>query len=208
MAILTFSEDLLAVSQVDFSLVSLTAHSPQSALNQFSITDGPVTEFWQATMTIVPRTEANWRALRALLFRARSGQNVFRVHDPSSASYRGAGASSPTVNIAVSAVAGDETVTLKNLTASQAISLAADDKIGIGENLYSVMADSGSNVSGQTSVSILPALRLGVAVDDAVNLVKPTGLFRLMSKPSVVIVPGMISQPVQLELMEDPDVDA
>lgn len=208
MSILTFTPDLYRAGTVDFSLRSMTAHSPQSAFNQASFTSGPVSEFWEAAVVIVPMTEADLRALRALLIQARAGKNKFRLYDPSSNGIRGAGGLSTVINISVAAVAGAETITLKNLVASQAVALAAGDHIGIGENLHMVVSDTGSDGDGKTTVSILPALRLGVAVDDPVTLVRPTGLFRLMNKPQMLVLPGQTSQPVSLEFMEDPDVDA
>lgn len=206
MSILTFGESLLHAAQVEFSLVSLTAQSPQSAFNTNSFVSGPVSEFWRVAMTIAAGDEDSYRALRALLTSLRAGRNKLRIYDPSSASLRGAGGASPTINIGADAVAGAESITLKNLTASQTVALAADDKIGIGENLYMVVSDCASDGSGEATVSILPALRLGVAEDDPVDTLRPTGLFRLMSKPSMVILPGSISQPVQLEFMEDPEL--
>jgi len=38
-----------------------------------------------------------------------------------------------------------------------------------------------SGDGGEATVAIQPPLRFGVAVDDAVNTAKPTGLFRLIS---------------------------
>lgn len=206
MTILTFDTTILQASSVDFSLVSLTAQSPASAFNRFSFTSGPTSEFWRAMLTIVPGKSAHWRELRALMIGLRGGRNKLRIYDPSSAPMRGAGGASPTINIAVDGEAGDESITLKNLTVSQAVALAADDKLGIGENLYTVTDDAGSDSSGEATVSILPPLRQGAAVDDPVNTLKPTGLFRLMSMPSIVTVPGLMNQPVSLEFMEDPDL--
>lgn len=205
MTIYTFPDTLLHSSSTLFALRSLTAMSPQSAFNQYSATSGPVTEFWRVTVSLVPGDADTYRIIRALLHQLRGGKNIIRLFDPTSHPMRGAGASSPTVNIATDAAAGAETIVIKNMTASQTGSLKADDKIGIGENLYTVMADANSNGSGEVSVDILPALRQGVAEGDPVNLVMPTGLFRLMSSPDMVIVPGNLSQPLSLEFVEDPD---
>jgi len=85
------------------------------------------------------------------------------------------------------------------------VALAADDLMGIGENLYMVTADGGSDGSGEATVSFLPPLRQGVAEDDVVTLYRPTGLFRLVSGAAVPALAGGLSPAVSLQFAEDPD---
>lgn len=207
MTIYTYPTSLMSLTKARFALRSLTAHSPQSAFNNQSFTSGPISEFWVVSLTVWAKTRNDLRDLRSLLFRLRGGRNPVRLFDLTSHPMRGAGGLSPTLNIAAAAVAGAESIEIKGLTPSQAVAIAADDKIGIGENLYSVMSDSGSDASGHCTVELLPALRLAVAEDDPVNTLRPTGLFRLMSQPEMDVIPGEMIDPIQLEFMEDPDVD-
>lgn len=206
MAILTFPDALYRLAESDFALEPLVGHSEASAFNAQLYTTGPIVEVWRARVTLVPMVEADWRALRAFLFSVRGGQNLVRLHDKASETLQGAGGSSPTVNAQAAANAGATSITLKNLTASQAIGIAAGDMLGVGENLHTATADVASDGSGHATVSILPALRLGVAANDTINLAKPTGLFRLTNAPSVPVRPGKFSVAVELMFNEVPDV--
>src|SRR5690606_28843127 len=92
---------------------------------------------------------------------------------------RGAGGAGPVVNVAADAAAGDETLVLKSLLPDQPVALMYSDQIGVGENLYPVLDSCPSDSAGEATVSLGIPLRQGAAAGDPVNLVKPTGLFRL-----------------------------
>lgn len=207
MTIYTFPESLWHVTTLQFSLLPLSTSSPQSAFNPLMFTDGPTSEFWQVQATLVPQAGSDWRPVSALLRKLRGKRNKIRLYDPSRAMI-GAGGASPTINVLDAAEAGATTITLYGLTASQTVALAADDLIGIGENLYAVSDDVGSDADGYATVSILPPLRSGVAYGDAVNTYYPTGLFQLTEGGnSGTVIPGDIMQPITLSFIEDPDFD-
>lgn len=186
-------------------LISMTAKSPVSAFNQRQYVNSPISEFFQAEITLPSRKDGEWRDTSAFLMRLRGGVNKCRLYDPYRP-LRGAGGLASTVNINAAAVAGATTIVLKNMVASQASSLKADDMFGIGENLYLVTSDASSDAGGLTSVSFLPPLRVAVAEDDAVNLLNPTGLFTLTSGLEGLSAShsGFSSQ-LTLKFMEDPD---
>lgn len=188
-------------------LLSMTAKSAASAYNKVQRVSGPITEFFQAEIELPGRKDNEWRATSAFLMKLRGGTNKCRLYDP----YRplqGAGGLASTVNLDAAAIAGATSITLKNMIASQAISLKADDMFGIGENLYLVTDTAASDSSGKTTISFLPPLRKAVAEDDAVNLNKPTGLFMLTSGLEGLSAShsGFSSQ-LNLKFMEDPDID-
>jgi len=212
--IYTFPSSLWRVSSVNFQLQSVSASSPQSAFNPLPFVDGPTTEVWIANVTVAPDEHDGWRDLAALLRKLRGRRNKVRLYDPSRA-LRGAGPG-PTVNVAADAAAGATSITLGNLTPSQAVALAADDLFGIGENPYAVSDDVASDSSGEATISFLPPLRVGVAVNDPVTLADadveditgPTGLFMLLSGgDGLVISPGRLSQPLNLQFIESPDFE-
>jgi hypothetical protein len=201
MTIYTFPASLWHIAQVSFTLQSLSSSSPQSAFNPFMFTDGPTTEFWQVNVTLTPQSDDDWREVAALLRKLRGRRNKVRLYDPSRA-LRGAGASGPTINIAADAAAGATSIEVTGLTASQAVALAADDLIGIGENLHAVSDDAPSDASGNATLSVLAPLRQGVMAGDPVTLPSsdlesvsgPTGLFQLVAgADSQIVVPGGIS---------------
>lgn len=188
-------------------LISMTAKSPSSAFNQTQRVSGPISEFFQAEITLPSRKDNDWRATSAFLMKLRGGLNKCRLYDP----YRplqGAGGLASTVNVDVAAAAGATSITLRNMVPSQAQSLKADDMFGIGENLYLVTDTAASDASGYTTISFLPPLRQAVADGDAVNLNKPTGLFMLTSGLDGLSAShsGFSSQ-LTLKFMEDPDID-
>lgn len=207
MTIHTFPDSLWHVAQLTFTLQAISATSPQSAFNPLTFTDGPLSEFWQVSATIAAQDGDDWREVAALLRKLRGRRNKIKLYDPSR-SLRGFGGASPVLNIDADAVAGATSITINGLTASKAVALAADDVIGIGDNLYAVSDDAASDIAGNATVSILPPLRQGVAVNDPVNTLEPTGLFQLVGGgDSGVVVPGNIRQPLSLQFMEDPDFD-
>lgn len=188
-------------------LISTTAKSASSAFNSKQLVSSPMSEFFQAEVTLPSRKDGGWRDTSAFLMQLRGGLNKCRLYDPYRP-LRGAGGIASTVNLDAPAVAGATEITLKNMLPSQATSLAADDMFGIGENLYLVTSAVGSDVDGKCTVSFLPPLRQAVAEGDAVNLEKPTGLFMITSGLEGLSAShsGFSSQ-LTLKFMEDPDFD-
>lgn len=208
MTIYTFPETLWHVTTLQFSLMSMSASSPQSAFNPIVFTDGPTSEFWQVQATLKAANSDDWRPIAALLRKLRGKRNQIRLFDPSRVNLRGAGGASPTLNVLDAAAAGATSITLYGLSASKTVALAADDLIGIGENLYAVSDDASSDADGECTVSILPPLRSGVAYGDAVNTLRPSGLFQLVEGGNTAaVIPGDIRQPLTLTFAEVPDFD-
>jgi hypothetical protein len=213
--IYTFPASLWHAVSISFSLEAVSASTPTGAFNSQSYQSGPTVELTKATVQIAPLDADGYRELAALLRKLRGRLNKIRLYDPARP-LRGAGAAGPTINIAADAAAGATSIEVSGLTISQAEAIAADDVIGIGENLHFVSDSTPSDSSGNATLSILPPLRSGVTAGDAVTLPSrdvdsitgPTGLFMLVTgASSLTIVPGQISQPVTLEFMESPDFD-
>lgn len=205
--IYTFPESLWHVASLQFSLLPLSASSPQSAFNPMMFTDGPTSEFWQVSATLTPQGADDWREVSALLRKLRGRRNKIRLYDPSRP-FRGTGGASPTLNVLDNAEAGSTTISAYGLVVSQARAFAGDDVIGIGENLYAISDASPSDADGESTISILPPLRQGVASGDPVNTYYPTGLFQLVEGGnSGTVIPGDIRQPLTLQFMESPDFD-
>lgn len=180
-------DELYRVVLAKFNPGYLNTSSGPSPFNPIQSISGPSAVFWQPEFTFAISDKDTFLLYRRFVMKLRGGKALCRLSDPTmwaevfGTQPRGAGGSGPVVNIAADAAAGDETVTLKNLLTSQATAFKAGDMLGIGENLYVIEDDCPSDVSGEATVSIQPPLRFGVAEDDAVDTVKPTGLFRLIS---------------------------
>lgn len=211
MAILTPPSSWCGPLSVNMMLSPLPTISPVSSFNGRSRVTGPISEFWRATVTLKgarPGTieAAGWRDTAAFIMSLRGGENRLRLYDPRRSPMRGAGSVSDTAAVAVAAVAGATSITLKGLTVSQAVSIAADDHFSIGENLYTATAHAGSDGDGEATVSFLPPLRYGVAPDDAVSLYRATGCFRLVGGYMDMSVPHYgRTEPMTLEFFEDPE---
>jgi len=213
--IYTFPSSLWHIASVQFPLQPLSTSSPQSAFNPFMFTDGPTSEFWQCTATLTPADDRDRRAIDALLRKLRGKRNKIRLYDPSRVRL-GAGATGPTVNFAAAAAAGDMTIQLTGFLPNEAIGLAADDVLGVGENLYAVSDDAPTDADGNITLNVLPPMRQGAAIGDPVTLASddiesitgPTGLFQLVGgADAATVVAGGIRQPLQLQFVEDPDFD-
>ena len=187
MTIVTMPDELYRVVLAKFNPGYFNTSSGPSNFNPVVSINGPSAVFWQPEFTFAISDKDTYLLYRRFVMKMRGSKNLARLYDPTMTTDvfdtqpRGSGGSTATVNIAANADAGDETITLKNLVASQATAFKAGDMLGIGENLYIVEDDCSSDSGGEATISIQPALRFGVAVDDAVNTVKPTGLFRLIS---------------------------
>lgn len=185
--IVTMPEELYRVALAKFNPMYMNTSSGPSNFNPVQTINGPTAVFWQPELTFTISDKDTFLLYRRFVMKLRGNKNLARISDPTmwaavfGSQPRGSGGAGPTVNIADAADAGDESITLKNLLTSQATALKSGDMLGIGENLYVVEDDCSSDSGGEATVLIQPPLRFGVAVDDAVNLVKPTGLFRLVS---------------------------
>jgi hypothetical protein len=213
MAILTPPATFCGPLLTSFVLAPLTSISPVSSFNNRSTVGEPESEFWRASITIPGRragtlTEPGWRDTAAFLMGLRGGLNTARIYDARRNPIRGAGGPFPTISLDASATAGATSISVKGLTPSQLVALAADDHFGIGENLYTVMAHCGSDVTGRATISFLPPLRNGVAEDDSINLSKPTAKMRLVGGFQDMSVPFFgRTAPMVLEFFEDPEFD-
>lgn len=213
MAILTPPTSWCGPLMTSFMLSPLPTLSPVSSFNQRQTVNGPISEFWRATITLAGRragtvADPGWRDTASFIMSLRGGENRVRLSDPRRAVMRGAGSGGTTCAVSADAAAGATTLVVKALTASQSLALAADDHFGIGENLYTVMANVGSDGSGMATVTFLPPLRVGVAENDSINLSAPTGAFRLVGGWQDMAIPHYDrSPPMTLEFFEDPEFD-
>lgn len=209
----TMPESLYAFSTTRFNLITVNTSSQASPFNPFSRSDGPSYECWQAELTFKPRKGDDLDDLIQFIMRLRGGKALARIYDRSRTAVqnrtqpRGAGGAGPVVNAAADAEAGDETITIGSLLASQAVALKAIDHLGIGENLHAVLNSGASDSGGEGTFTIRPPLRQGVAEGDPISLVKPTGLFRLTGGGDAITLHGVtqISQDVTLSFIEEPE---
>jgi hypothetical protein len=211
MTIFTMPDELYRVTSVRFNLVYANTTAAGSPFNPFASVGGPSSAFWQPEFSFTISEPETYLAFRRFVTKLRGGKTLARLSDPTlhddvqDSQPRGTGGG-PVVNVGADGAAGAETLTLKNLTASQAVALSFGDMLSIGENLYVVEDDCPSDGSGEATVSIQPPLRQGVAEDDAVNLYRPTGLFRLVAGgDGLAFDLNQTGQAFTLSFVEEPD---
>jgi len=210
--IITMPDELYRNTLVRFNPTHLNASAQASAFNPFGRTDGPSAVFWQVEMTFQISDPDTYLKFRRFVMKLKGGKVLARIYDlqMTTAVYdtqpRGAGGSGPVVNIDAAGATGDETVTLRNLIPSQSVALMFGDQIGIGENLYPVLDSVASDAGGLATVTLGIPLRMGVAEGDPVNLVKPTGLFRLVAGgDQLAMSTEHIGQAFALSFIEEPE---
>lgn len=180
-------DELYRTTMIRFNPIFVHTVSPATPFNQTMKTTGPSDQRWQVDMLMQISNPATYALMRRFIVKQRGGKVLTRIYDlQMTTAFQtsqpvGAGAATSSVNLNADAAAGAETVTLRGLTASQSVSLSAMDQLGIGENLYAVEDSAASDSGGLATVNIWPPLRMGAADGDPVNLVKPTGLFKLVS---------------------------
>jgi len=183
--IITMPDELYGFTQTKFNVVTLNTTSGPSSFNPILAINGPQAQFWALDLTFTLRDADDADALARFFLKLKGGKVLARIYDLARVARsgvtqpRGAGGAGPVVNIAADALAGADTIVLKNLLPSQAVALRYQDHLGIGENLYPIEDSTPSDSSGEASVKLGIPLWIGVAEGDAVNLVKPTGLFRV-----------------------------
>lgn len=214
MAILTPPSTFCGPLSTTFMLSSLPTTSPVSSFNQRQSVSGPISEFWRAQIVLHgagagTSAKPGWRDTAAFIQSLRGGANRVRLFDARRTKLRGSGGVLPTLALDDTYMAGATSIRVKGLIPSQTIALARDDHFSIGENLYTVIENAGSDGSGEATVNFLPPLRHGVLENDSINLNKPTGAFRLVGGYMDMAVPHyMTTQPMTLEFFEDPEWEA
>lgn len=211
MAILTPPSTFCGPLNTIFTLSALPTASPVSSFNQRQTVSGPISEFWRATVVIHgagagTTAKPGWRDTASFINSLRGGVNRVRLFDPRRQPIRGVGGALPTLALDSTYPAGVTTIRIKGLVPSQLVGLARDDHFSIGENLYSVIENVGSDANGEATINFLPPLRAGVLENASINLIKPTGVFRLVGGYMDMSVPHYgRTQPMALEFFEDPE---
>lgn len=209
--IITMPDELYRNTLVRFNPTHINTSSQASAFNPFGRTDGPSAIFWQVEMNFQVSERETYLAFRRFVMKLKGGKVLARLYDLQMVAHvmgsqpRGAGGVGSVVNIEADGAAGDETVTLRNLKPNESVALMYGDQIGIGENLYPVLDNVASDAGGLATVALGIPLRMGVAEGDAVNLVKPTGLFRLVAGgDQLAMSMEHIGQAFSLSFIEEP----
>lgn len=211
--IITMPESLYKISAQRFNPVFRNLESPGTPFNPSARITGSNAVFWQADLTFIrlqgrPATDDELSDMRRFLIKLRGGRVLARLYDKNRPIPRGAGGLSTTVNVKTTVATGAESVTLKNLKVSQSPVFKPGDFFGHGENLYMIEDSVDSDVNGEATVYFNPPARKAMAAGDAINLYKPTGLFRLTdgSQDLTVVSPNR-SAPFTLSFTEEPDFD-
>lgn len=126
-----------------------------------------------------PDIAAQWKAFGAKM---KGSYNYVLLGDPLATAPRGVGTGTPVVS--VGSQTGNSLQTSGWTSGVTGIMKAGDYiQLGTGTNarLYMLTADANSDGSGNAALSIEPALRSSPALNDAVIITNPRGLFRLDS---------------------------
>lgn len=210
--IITLPDQLYSFAELRFNLVTANTSSGPSSFNPVTSMNGPSAEYWQVGATFNPMQGDDLDELERFISACRGGKVLIRIYDKRRVAFgsrtqpQGAGGAGPVINVAADVAAGDESATLKNLTPDQLVALKAMDQFQVGNNLYRVQDTGPSDGAGEGTFSFRPAARHGFAVDDAVTLVKPAGLFRLTGgETDFGVGRSLISTPLTLSFQEVPD---
>lgn len=130
---------------------------------------------WQAEVTLPKMLRAEAEAWIAFLLSLNGLEGTFYLRDESSKTARGVATGTPVIN------SGGTVDQLKigGFTASVTGILKAGDWIGCENQLYKVLQDANSNVSGVADVYVWPDARTYPATSAAVTVSSAKGVFRL-----------------------------
>lgn len=157
---------------------------------------------WSASYTLQP-DKADFRQIAALVDSLEGPTNPVSIFDPWRAHPKLLGTTGVSPLVATAASRGGRALTVKSLPLSSAV-FVRGDLFELNGALYQIMADATSNGSGQATLSILPGLRGGAAVDDAIVLNFPRGPFRMSPDSAAEFARvGTLPQSGTLTFIED-----
>ncbi len=131
---------------------------------------------WAIELDFLPMDRDEAAAMESFLLSLRAGSGQFRMGDPYQSLPLGAASGSPVTS---AATAGSESLDVTGFDISVTGQLLANDKIQIGDHLYSVLADVDSDGSGDATISLWPPLREDYADSTAVITENARGVFAL-----------------------------
>lgn len=120
--------------------------------------------------------------LETFLLKLRGGAGKFRFGDPFHSKPMGRARGVPKV---IAAVAGSQTLTTSGWMPNHPAQLLAGDYLQLGERLYRVLDQVGSDAAGNATLTVWPNLRETYAANTPLKLFNPTGLWRLSSPENV-----------------------
>lgn len=176
----TFPTGIVSTAERKLAVASATTQSPFTGTQKVQDWGG---EWWEYSINLVVRTDADGRALSAFMAALRGPVNPFLFDDPSIRQTGSYG--TPLVNGA--GQTGNTLVTdgwgADGLKAGDFFSLGSD----VDTRIYQLTADVTPS-AGAATLQFVPALRSSPADNDALEVVSPKVLLRLTSP-----VPSQIS---------------
>lgn len=169
------------------------------ARNVVSLTESPFTlkqqvvahagQRWEASINLPPSRRDLMEGWVAFLTSLRGPYGTFYLGDPNAATARGTASTTPgTPVIATAMTSGDNSVHLSGLPVSETGYLEVGDYIQLGSGststLHKVLEQVDSDISGEATFDVWPAVRRTVSLSEAVVVDDAKGLFRLASDVS------------------------
>ena len=136
---------------------------------------------WSATLTLPPMNRTKAALWQAFFMKLHGRKGTFLLGDPDAKEPQGAVSGSVTVNGDHSI--GDYQISLSTAQASQSGQFKAGDYVQFGSGatskLHLIVEDADSDVSGNTTITIEPALKAALSNADVVTYSEPKGVFRM-----------------------------
>lgn len=142
-------------------------------------------ERWEADITLPAMKRDDAEEWLGFLLSLGGSYGTFLLGDPLGTTPRGSAASVPGTPLVDGANQTGNSITIDGCPTSQSSYLKAGDYIQIGSastaRLHKVLENVTTNASGETSISIWPALRESPADNAPITVTNCKGLFRLSS---------------------------
>jgi hypothetical protein len=133
---------------------------------------------WGLRMNFLPMNREEAGALEGFIRSLRGPAGRFRMGDPYQSLPRGQNLGFPVV---AAAIAGSEYVDIVGWVPNRADQLKANDFVQIGDHLYSVLCDVGSDGNGFSRVKLWPPLRASYETGTPMKTSNARGVFALAS---------------------------
>ena len=154
---------------------------------------------WRANLTLPAMTIANARVWRAWFLSLNGMEGTFWLSPTLDKTATGVATGTPLVN--GGSQTGQSLVT-DGWTINQTGILKAGDWLQVGNYLYTVMQDANSDGTGNATFDIWPNLHSAPADNDAITVVNPKGLFRLVEMPTINMTVNHIVEGIQFQAVE------
>lgn len=195
----------IGIAEVTFTARSVTARSSSPFTLKQQVLKWPG-QRWEASISIPPCRRDVAEEWVAFLLSLKGSFGTFLLKDPNYSASQGLASSQGDTILVNGASQTGDTLAIDGLSTGLTDYFKAGDYISLGSGtstqLYKVLTDTDSDVSGEATLDLWPDLRTSPSDNASVEVVNPRGLFRLKSPDVSWSINDISSYGISFEAVE------